>query len=112
MIIRFLKRKFRRRLTDEVGYPTISGIWIENPVDAVLVNTDSGKVLAFVSEDGCDDCDVTVYVSPLRAFRLSRNNEGFLLSLRPLPRCAVKLPTFRSMEEAKSAVELAFEGEL
>ena len=112
MIIRFLKQKFRRRLTDEFGYPTISGIWIENLADAVLVNTDSGKVHAVVSDDGCDEYHVTVYVSPLRAFRLSRNNEGFLLSLRPLPRCAVKLPTFRSMEEAKGAVELAFEGEL
>jgi hypothetical protein len=111
MIFRHLKQKFRRHFTDEHGKP-ILGTWIDDRYEAVLLDADSGKVLAFVSQDGDDEYYAIVYVSPLRALHLSWYNDGFLVSLLPLPRCAVKLLTLGSMETAKSYAELALQGRL
>jgi hypothetical protein len=111
MIIRYLKQKFRPRLTDDAG-KAIPRIWIGDQEEAVFVGTGSGKVYALASHDGYGKYYATVYVSPLRAVRLSRINEGFLVSLLPLPRCAVELRTLLSMEDAMSAAELTLEGRL
>jgi hypothetical protein len=111
MIIRYLKQKFRLRHTDNAGNP-IPRIWIGDQEEALLVDLGSGKVYAYVSHDGCSKYYPTVYVSPLRALRLSRKNEAFLASLLPLPRCAVELRRLGSMEDARSAAELALQGRL
>ena len=108
MMIRYLKQKFRPRRTDDAGN-AISHIWIGHQDEAVLVGTGSGKVHALVSHDGDGKYYPTVYVSPLRALRISRSNEGFLVSLLPLPRCAMELRRLGSMEEAMSAAELALQ---
>jgi len=109
MITGYLKQKFRPRLTDDAGIP-ISRTWIGDQEEAVLVDIGSGKVHAHVRHDGDGKYYPTVYASPLRALRISRNNEGFLVSLLPLPRCAMELVRLGSMEAAKGAAELALQG--
>jgi len=108
-MIRYLKQKFRPQRTDDAGN-AIPRSWIGHQDEAVLVDLGAGKVHALVTHDGCSKYYATVYVSPLRALRLSRNHQGFLASLLPLPRCAVELRTLLSMEDAMSAAELALEG--
>ena len=108
MIVRYLKQKFSPRLTDNAGKP-ISRTWIGDRDEAVLVDIDSGKVHAHVSHDGYGKYFPTVYTSPFRALGISRRNEGFLISLRALPRCTCELLRLRSMEAAKSAAEDALQ---
>lgn len=113
MMIRYLKQKFRPRSTDDAGN-AVPRIWIGDQEEAVLVDLGSGKMHALASHDGYGKYYVTVYISPLRALRLSRNNEGFLVSLLPLPRCAVELVTFTlgCMEDARTAAKFALQGRL
>jgi hypothetical protein len=113
MIIRYLKQKFRPRRTDDAGN-AIPRTWIGDQEEAVLVDLGSGKVYALAWHDGYGKYYATVYVSPLRALRLSRNNEGFLVSLLPLPRCAVELLTLTlgCMEDARTVAKFALQGRI
>jgi hypothetical protein len=104
MIISYLKRMFMARRTDAARNP-VHRIWIGDLEEAVLIDIASGKLHAHVWHDGYGKFYPTVYVSPFRGIRISRRNEGFLVSLLPLPRCILELVRLRSMADAQGCVE-------
>jgi hypothetical protein len=109
MTIRYLKSKFRPRRSDDAGRP-VHRVWIGDQEEAVLIDIAAGKVLGHIWHDGCGKFYPTVYVSPLRAIQIGRSNEGFLVSLLPLPRCIIELIRLHSMDEAQASVQYVLEG--
>lgn len=71
----------------------------------LLVDFDSGRVRACVSEDGGGKYDVRVYVSVPRMLMLKRQTYARLCSLRPFPLCTVQLWDATSLAGAYRAVE-------
>jgi hypothetical protein len=101
-------RYFTTRRTHEDGKP-IKHIWLmEGEESAALVNLDTGTLDGFIWHDGCGKYFPTVYVSPLTAWQLIRNHDGFLVSLRPFPRVAVELFRMMNMTDACANVNAVF----
>jgi hypothetical protein len=98
-------RYFTARQHSEDGKP-VRHIWLmEGEESAALVNLDAGTIDGFIWHDGHGKYFPTVYVSPFVAWQLIRNNDGFLVSLRPFPRLAVELFRMMNMTDAREVVE-------
>jgi hypothetical protein len=104
MISRTIRRLFSYwGWSHEDGTP-VTASWIERGGWAVLYNPNSGVVIADMYDTG--KYQTTVFVSPMKALRLLRQNTGFLVSLRTFPRFTFVLYDFTadSLSDAKAAV--------
>jgi hypothetical protein len=97
-----IRRLFAMRYSRDDGSPAPLEWITDREETATLVNRHTGELLAHAAHDGYGKCDVTVYVSPRRAFRLVRRNEGFVVSLLPFPRVAVELLWNRTLTVARA----------
>ena len=100
----FARRYFSPLLTYEDGAPA-SLMWIGDDCYQGLVEVDTGRLRGFISQDGDGKYMALVYVSLFRMLQLKRENDGWLRSLRPFPRCAVQLWEVRSFDDAVRLVE-------
>jgi hypothetical protein len=81
-------------------------VWIGDRSQSTLANPDSGKLYAYVWDDGDHKYFPRVVVSPWRAIDLVRRGAS-LVSLLCLPRCTVELCRVRSMTDAQELAEYA-----
>lgn len=105
MTFNSLKQLFtaRHRSADGSHPPTV---WIGDRGQSTFVNPDSGRLHAYVWDDGDRKYFPRVVVSPWRAVDLVRRGAS-LVSLLSFPRCTVELGRVRSMTDAQDMAEYA-----
>jgi hypothetical protein len=83
-------------------------IWIADDWQATLIDLDSGRVLAYVSDDGCGKYYPTLFVSPWRAYQIMKAQPCYVSSLLSFPRIALDLLRLKvdSLGEAQRVVQI------
>jgi hypothetical protein len=104
-----IRSYFGSRCRDTAGN-RVTHRWIAEDENAILFNIETGKVVAVIDHDGCRKYYPTVYVSLRRAIWISRENQGYLVSLLALPRLTMDLIRSHEMDAAVAAVEYAIWG--
>lgn len=90
MVFGQFARLIRERYRDRNGNPLFA-TWIRTREQALLINPNSGTVIANLRHDGCGKYEATVFASPLEALRLLRRDLCFVVSLLAFPRVALEL---------------------
>lgn len=101
---------FIRLLTPDIGDKTDGGYWIVDEGEAAFIDTDSGRLLAFV-HDAFGKFYPSLYLSPFQAFRVSKLRPAVFYWLASFPRVRVDLLRLKanSMREAQNAIEALIE---
>jgi hypothetical protein len=81
--------------------------WIASDWQATLVDTDTGRVLAYVWHDDCGKFYPTIFVSPWRALHLLNTQLCYVSTLASFPRIALDLARIKtdSLLDAQRSIE-------
>jgi hypothetical protein len=81
--------------------------WFSNDWKATLIDRNSGRVLAYVDDDGCGKCYPTLYVSFWRAYKLMRILPCCVSWFDSFPRVTLHVLRLKgcSLSDAQHAIE-------
>ena len=99
-----IHRLFAPHTVTEDGTPVWTR-WVADEDNATLVNTKSGRVIAYIWHDGYGKYYPHVFVTPWRALEMLRNGLCWIVSLRCFPRFAVEFVRIRA-ESMSEAIEV------